>query len=350
MNRFAAVLAASASLALAPALVLAQNITSCAAGQVCMSIDGATGGGARVPLNATPGRAAIAINPADGSVTVRSLNESVQQCTQVSTTPAITSFSAQPSSVTPGSQVTLSWTTSNVPTSGTPCQAISGPSEWTALGVLPSSGSRTIVANGAAATTLTYGLRCTGIDSTQVTQTTQVFLSGGGGGDCSGQNAPPAGYSLFSGQVCGTFPCTGGNFPPSNGLIWINFGAGQSRALQFTATVSPGAPTTGTITTDDWRNLVVPASSGAGVLTISRCPHDYGGNLGACRSGPASINSVTYQIGSSSGLCSLTSGAVYYFNITSGNSTTPGGALGYCSDYACSALSSWRSFEQPRSN
>nr|MCU0757347.1 hypothetical protein [Xanthomonadales bacterium] len=254
MNRLTAALAACTLLGL-PGLIHAQSITSCAQGQVCMSIDGASGGGARIPLNTTPGRAAIAINPADGSVLVRSVGEGVQQCTQVSTTPAITSFTATPSSVTPGTQITLSWTTTNVPTSGLPCQAISGPQEWTPIGLLPSSGSRTIQANGVAPQTLTYGLRCTGSDGTQVTQTTSVSLTSNPT-TCSGANAPPTGYFVTSSFLCSTFGCPGGtnSFPPTGNQRLISVDARSSVALQFTANLATGAGQTGTVVTSDFLN------------------------------------------------------------------------------------------------
>lgn len=348
MNRFAAALAACASLALLPGVSHAQNITSCTAGQVCMSIDGAGGAGARVPLNTTPGRAAIAINPVDGSVTVRSLNEGVQQCTQVSTSPVITSFTATPSSVTPGSQVTLSWTTTNVPTTGTPCQAISGPSEWTANGVLPASGSRVVQANGVAPSTLTYGLRCTGTDSTQVTQSTSVALTSSGGGSCTGQNAPPAGYSLQTVSLCSVYQCTAGPFPPTGNTRFINLSRATSVAMQFTATLNPGAPAQGAVTTDEWTNYSIPESGGSGVYTISACPHDYFPASSICKSGPAAINTVPYEVGSGSGRCALQPGGVFYANITSGDSTTPGAGLGHCTNYPCTVLTNWRGNEAPR--
>lgn len=345
MNRFTAALAACASLALLPGVIHAQNITSCAQGQVCMSIDGSTGGGARVPLNTTPGRAAIAINPADGSVTVRSLNEGVQQCTQTSTTPVITSFTVTPNSVTPASQVTLSWTTSNVSASGTPCQALSGPQEWTAIGgngLLPSSGSRTIQANGVAPSTLTYGLRCTGTDNTQVTQTTSVSLVSNPT-SCSGANAPPAGYGLTTGFLCSAFGCPGGpnSFPPSLNQQLIGISSGGSLALRFTANLATGASQTGVVNTDDFRNPSVPGSSGFGTISISSCPHDYGT---LCRSGPALANSITWTF-SGSGPCALQAGQTYFFNVTAGNFD----ALGGCSDYPCSALVAWGGFIVPKS-
>jgi hypothetical protein len=349
MNRFTAALAACASLALLPGVTHAQNITSCAQGQVCMSIDGSTGGGARVPLNTTPGRAAIAINPADGSVTVRSLNEGVQQCTQVSTTPAITSFTATPGSVTPGSQVTLSWTTVNVPTTGTPCQAVGGPSEWTANGMLPSTGSRVIQANGVAPSTLTYSLRCTGVDSTQVTQTTSVALTSGGGGGCTGQNAPPAGYSLQTLSLCSVYQCSLGPFPPTGNTRFVQLSNRQSLAMQFTATLNPGAPAQGAVSTDEWINVSNPDAKGAGPFTISQCPHDFFPTSPNCKSGPAEVNIVGYQVGGSSGdRCSLTPGGVYYANITSGDSATPGQPLGHCGQYPCTVLTVWRGNEVPR--
>ncbi len=348
MNRLTAALAACASLALLPGVIHAQNITSCNAGQICMSIDGAAGGGARVPLNTTPGRAAIAINPADGSVTVRSLNESVQQCTQVNTSPAITSFSATPSSVTPGSQITLSWTTSNVPNTGTPCQAVSGPPEWIAIGVLPSSGNRTVQANGMAPGTLTYGLRCTGTDGTQVSQIATVSLVTNPT-NCSGQNAPPDGYATSEIPLCSAFSCVSGAFPPVALQRWIAFNTSESKAFQFTANLAPTAAQSGAVTTDEWRNLGNSGSSGSGVLSISACPHDYGTNLGLCRSVAAASAVLRYALDSTPGTCRLNAGGVYFFNMTSGSSATPGAALGHCSEYPCSALTSWRGFEQPRS-
>lgn len=347
MNRFAAALAACASLALLPGVLHAQNITSCAAGQVCMSIDGASGGGARVPLNTTPGRAAIAINPTDGSVTVRSVSEAVLQCTQTSTAPIITSFTATPSSVTPGTQVTLSWSTTNVSTSGTPCQAISGPSEWTAIGLLPSSGSRVVQANGVAPSTLTYGLRCTGTDTTQVTQTVSVSLASNPT-NCSGQNAPPEGYQLTVLPLCGTFPCASGTFPPGSTNRGIQLSQAVSIAYQFTPTLSFGGAQLGSVTTDEWLGQNV--TPGNGTISISACPHDYGNNLGLCRDGPGAALAVTYTIGPPATNCPLVSGSVYYFNITSGNSTTIGGSnLGFCTTYPCRALTVWRGFEQPKS-
>lgn len=346
MNRFTAALAACASLALLPGVVHAQNITSCAQGQVCMSIDGSTGGGARVPLNSTPGRAAIAINPADGSVTVRSLSESVLQCTQTSTTPAITSFTATPSSVTPGTQITLSWTTTNVPTTGLPCQAISGPSEWTAIGLLPSSGSRTIQANGVAPSTLTYGLRCTGTDSTQVTQTTSVSLVSNPT-NCSGVNAPPAGYGLTTTFLCSTFGCPGGSssFPPSGNQRFVSVGFAESRALQFTANLAAGASQTGGVAIDDVYNLGVPGSNGSATISISRCPHDYGT---PCRAGPGVSAGLSWSFVGAG--CLLEAGGIYYFNVTAGNAVTAGapGPLGSCSEYPCSALIRWQGFVAPK--
>lgn len=340
MNRLTAALAACTLLGL-PGLIHAQSITSCAQGQVCMSIDGASGGGARVPLNTTPGRAAIAINPADGSVLVRSVGEGVQQCTQVSTTPAITSFTATPSSVTPGTQITLSWTTTNVPTSGLPCQAISGPQEWTPIGLLPSSGSRTIQANGVAPQTLTYGLRCTGSDGTQVTQTTSVSLTSNPT-TCSGANAPPAGYALSQGFLCNAFGCPGGSnsFPPSINQRLLSIEPRGSLALAFTANLASGASQFGTAITGEFRNPSVPGSIGTGTISISSCPHDYNSS---CRSGPGLSTSLTWTfLGVDP--CRLQAGQVYYFNVTAGNSDT----LGTCTDYPCSALVGWSGFIVPK--
>lgn len=347
MNRLTAALAACTLLGL-PGLIHAQSITSCAQGQVCMSIDGASGGGARIPLNTTPGRAAIAINPADGSVLVRSVGEGVQQCTQVSTTPAITSFTATPSSVTPGTQITLSWTTTNVPTSGLPCQAISGPQEWTPIGLLPSSGSRTIQANGVAPQTLTYGLRCTGSDGTQVTQTTSVSLTSNPT-TCSGANAPPDGYGLTTTFLCSLFTCPGGlsSFPPTSNQRSISLGRAESRALQFVANLASGAGQAGSVFTADFFNPSVQGSIGSGTISISRCPHDYGT---ACRSGPSLNNGLGWTfLGGSA--CALETGQTYYFNITAGNTVTSGppGALGSCSEYPCSALVGWTGFVPPKS-
>lgn len=335
--------------------VSAQNVTSCTPGQLCLSID-STSAGARVPLTSIVGSSAVAIDPATGNVFARSNSGVVQQCTQPSVDPQILTFSSNLSPVNPGTQITLSWSTVNIPTTGTPCTASGGPVEWTSQGALPSSGSRTIAANGAAGTSLTYTISCTASGQT-LTRNTSVFLnSTTPPPGCSGSNAPPAGYSLVpefgTTELNTVFPYgPTGQFPPAQNQRFLNLQRGFSYAYRFTAAQGvngSGNPVvSGGVNIDEWQGP--GQAAGAGTISISQCPHDYSTNLNTpqrtCRSGQSgasSVHALSFDFASSVGSCSLVIGAQYFFNITTGLGTSVGGSpLGYCTTTSCSPLVVW---------
>lgn len=328
--------ALAASIVAAP--LSAQNVTSCGSGQLCLRIDS---GSAAVPLTTVTGSAAVAINPSTGDVTVRSRDGVVQQCTQASTDPAIT-IGANPTALNSGENTTISWTTVNVPTTGTPCTPSGGPSNWTSLGPLPSSGNRTVSVTGSPGAVITYTLTCTGTNGSQVSNSTQVSINQSGA-DCTGQNAPPAGYDVQQQPLIGTFQSPDGQFPPSANGVRIQLASATARAYSFTARIRPGTSGAAGVTTDEWFGVGGPSTFGAGTITISRCPADFGNNLAAaqCRSGPAGANSISYTMVGGFG-CQMIPGQAYFFNMTSGNCSSPGcSSLGFCSAFPCSPLTLW---------
>lgn len=315
----------------------ANTPTQCALNDICLTVDSPLG--AEVPL-VTGTNPAIQIFP-NGAITIRSKDSDIAYCNTAGTDPAITSFTAAPTPLAPGAQVTLTWASINMP-AGTPCQASGGPTEWTALGNLPASGNRQITAAGAAGATLTYTLTCTAGQVVR-TRTASVVLSGGGGGgnNCTGQNAPPAGYVLRNrGDLGATFPYgIGGQFPPQQNQRFYSLSVGESTSWSFVAQQG-GAPTGG-VSVDEW--IGTGQVFGSGTISISRCPHDYGANLNTttpsvvCKSGPSGVHSLSFAFSPSPGSCPLTVGQAYYYNMTTGN----GDGLGFCTGMTCSPLIVW---------
>jgi hypothetical protein len=256
-------------------------------------------------LTTSSTQSAVSIDATTGNVRVRSLSGGIQ-CTAVAA-PTITNFSPTSSSVLPGSNITLNWTSTNT-TSCTPAQ---GPgTTWASQGTLNPSGSLTFLApSTSSATPITFQLNCTNGSAT-VSQTTQVTVQDTNPGTCT-PIYPNAQTASFNG-VFGAWPAFNTNrrvFVPADGYVSYQFVA-TSVANQF-----------GSFTSTDFPN----DGGGHGQMSISRVSGCFTPSELApgCLGSVSRFTSVSWRNGAGDAFrCGLTAGQTYYINFTYGNATT----------------------------
>lgn len=288
-------------------VILALGLCSGAAHAQTVSLDGVS----PIALTSSSVQSAVSINPATGNVIVRSSVGNYSTCSAPPpVTPTIISFGPNSSQVSPSSNITLNWSSTNT-TSCSPQQG-SG-TIWASLGTLPTTGSQTFTAP-ANTGTINFQLTCTdGIQS--VSQTTQVTVQP------IVTNCPPAypnGTQAEWNQVFNTWPAFGVRprvNVPFNGYV----------SYRFTATSVVGQ--FGTVATSDYPG----DGDGHGQMSISRDPGCFNAaQLGSnCLSPVTRFVSVGWANGAAQFSCSLTPGSSYYVNLTYGGNTSPGSGP-YC--------------------
>lgn len=251
---------------------------------------------------------AVSINPSTGNVIVKSSAGNYTSCAQAPG-PTINNFSPTLTTVQPGASITLNWSSSNT-TSCTP--SLGSGTTWASFGTLPSSGSQSFTAP-ASVGNVTFQLTCTN-GAANVSQTTQVTVTtGGGGGSCVA--AYPNGQQATYAGVFNSWPAFGVRkriFVPFNGYV----------SYSFTATSTIGQ--FGSFATSDFPG----DGDGHGLMSISTTPGCFDqSKLGVnCLSPVSRFVSIGWANGSTQFSCSLTPGTQYYLNWTYGSSTVQGSA------------------------
>lgn len=293
---------------------------------------------AQLSLNATQGQASVVIDPASGNVTVRSATGNITQCSGGGGGSPVVNLSVAPTNPLAGSSVTLTWTSSNIQGgSSFPCTPSGGAgTSWAGLGPQPANNTSGVSVNipsgTAPGTQISFTLTCTGTNgSGQDTKTVTVQ-------DPSQPNCPGAIPGLTRAGPGSWQQVFGASFPEPRGANrQLDIARGTYVALEFnsrTATqINPPVTSTVDLNTTEFM------TSGAALLSVSRCEGEFGaqyGNQGStlparCRGGPSGVASMRVQyenIGTDN--CTLLPNTTYFFNITYGSQDAPGGGMPYC--------------------
>lgn len=251
---------------------------------------------APIALTGSSTVSAVSIEPSTGNVIVRSAIGNFNQCTGITAVPTITAFTASPSSVAPGGNITLSWTSSNA-TSCTPSQG--GGTQWPNLGTLSTSGSQPLTAPQTLGP-IFLQLTCTN-GSTNDMRTVQVTV------EPQTSNCPP----IFASGTVQEFNESIGIWPAHNDKIRQFVGNNQYFSLRFTATANP--LDRGTINTTGFPG----DGDGNGVVSISTGPGCFNASIlsSRCVSNPVPWPGVSWTNGQSAFVCTLTPGRSYHVNM-----------------------------------
>lgn len=217
----------------------------------------------------------------------------------VTITPAdavsITSFSADPDSITIGNTTTISWNTVNAES----CTPTGGTADWTSQQIALPSGSATIALN--ATGTYTFGLTCQGPSGDQQSESEVVIVS---------PDSQSCDTVTLSGTTVGWGSFWNTTFPgPSyenvtNKLVSKN----GYLAIEFN---------TGNIS-DDGKISALENSSTPGIRTgaISQCPGDFTEVPAECTYVWGLGGGIRWATNGKFGACDLEPNTTYYFNIT----------------------------------
>ncbi len=248
-------------------------------------------------LTGSTTQSAVSIDPGTGNVTVRSSTGTLTQCTgTIPQPPTITSFAPAVSSVSPGGNISLNWTSSNT-TSCTPFQGVG--TQWPTFGVMGTNGSQSFTAPQTLGT-ITFQLNCTN-GTTSDTRTTQVTV------EQSNPNCPP----IYPGGMAQEFSEVIGPWPAHNDKVHILIPNNTYFSLHFTASADPNE--NGTISTTGFPG----DGDGLGVVSISPGPGCFDANvLGIrCVSPPSDQPGVSWFNGTSQFVCKLNPGQSYHVNM-----------------------------------
>jgi len=117
-----------------------------------------------------------------------------------------------------------------------------------------------------------------------------------------------------------------GPFPQASSNSRLTVPASGSLGLQFTA---PNAVASGQLGTQ------LDGTTGEALLSLSPCAAVYPANPVTCVSAVSATPSVQWTTDPAGGGCQLQPGVSYYFNITFGTQTAPGGGQPWCSSGSC---------------
>ena len=253
-----------------------------------------------IALTGSSSVSAVSIDPSTGNVTVRTQVGNYFQCsnqTQPPLDPIINSFSPSSSTVPPGGNITLSWTSSNT-TSCSP-QFGSG-TNWPNFGVMGTSGSQSFVAPQSAGT-ISFQLTCT--NGTQsVSQQTQVTVQQQTGGSCDPIFANGSSVT-FAGAFGQAWPAYNDKIRQfvSNNQYWSASFTASASATQFGSINTTGFPQDGD------GNGRVSISPSPGCFNASQLPAN-------CVGAVAAFPGVSWTNGQSSFVCKLNPGQAYHLN------------------------------------
>jgi len=207
---------------------------------------------------------------------------------------AITSFSANPDSITEGETTTISWNTVNAVS----CTPTGGTADWTAQSISLPSGSANIAI--ASQGSYNFSLTCQGPDNDQQSKSDVVTVS---------PESQSCDDVTLAGNIVGWGTFWSAGFPgPSyeNVTNWIIPQKGYL-ALEFN---------TGNIN-DDGKISALENSASPGIRTgsISQCPGDFN-TPAECSYVWGLGGGLRWATNGKSGACDLESNTTYYFNIT----------------------------------
>lgn len=268
------------------------------------------------PIALSSTETAVQIDALTGNVVVNSDVSNYNSCTRPTpVTPTITSFFATNPTVTPGSTITLNWTSSNA-TFCTP--SLGAGTTWSGLGNLPANGSQNLIAPSTTGP-LNFQLVCSDGSPTRASSapaSLQVNVQSAGG-NCL--PTYPTGVNVAWTQIFG-------QWPTYSARRLLNVTSGYL-AIQFTTPATTTPAQYGTFAGFDHPN----DGGGYGILSISRDAGCFNGALlpPNCVTTAGRFPSISWTQGNGPFQCQLQGGQSYFINISYGNTTLPGSGP-YC--------------------